>query len=83
MIFTSAIALLRQNAIQYANYALGKFINKEKTYWKDTVSSVVADHDARALGNELVPIKNFHTPGVILIQVSPLSLTKEWLAKST
>ncbi|WP_339720079.1 LTA synthase family protein [uncultured Paraglaciecola sp.] len=59
---------MRHKAIQYADYALGKFIDKAKTrpYWKDTLFLVVADHDARALGSELVPIKNFHIPGVIL-----------------
>ncbi|WP_293746735.1 sulfatase-like hydrolase/transferase [uncultured Paraglaciecola sp.] len=60
--------LMRHKAIQYADYALGKFIKIAKTrdYWKDTVFLVVADHDARALGSDLVPIKNFHIPGVIL-----------------
>ena len=60
--------MLRHQAIQYADYALGKFITKAKTqaYWQDTVFLVVADHDARAMGNDLVPIKNFHIPGVIL-----------------
>lgn len=60
--------LLRHKAIQYADYALGKFIAKAKTkpYWQDTVFLVVADHDARATGSDLVPINNFHIPGVIL-----------------
>ncbi|MDC2890277.1 sulfatase-like hydrolase/transferase [Psychrosphaera sp. G1-22] len=60
--------LLRHKAIQYADYALGKFIAKAKTqpYWEDTVFLVVADHDARATGSDLVPINNFHIPGVIL-----------------
>lgn len=64
----SSKELLRHKAIQYADFALGKFIAKAKTqpYWQDTVFLVVADHDARALGGELVPIKNFHIPGVIL-----------------
>jgi len=59
---------MRHKAIQYADYALGQFIDKAKTrpYWQDTVFLVVADHDARALGSDLVPIKNFHIPGVIL-----------------
>jgi phosphoglycerol transferase MdoB-like AlkP superfamily enzyme len=65
--------LLRHKAIQYADYALGRFIDKAKKqpYWQDTVFMVVADHDARALGNELVPIKNFHIPGVILNSGKP------------
>jgi phosphoglycerol transferase MdoB-like AlkP superfamily enzyme len=60
--------LSRHKAIQYADYSLGKFIEKAKTqpYWKDTVFLIVADHDARAIGTDLVPIKNFHIPGVIL-----------------
>ena len=35
-------------------------------YWKDTVFLVVADHDSRVLGQDLVPIANFHIPGLIL-----------------
>jgi len=60
--------LSRHKAIQYADYALGKFIAKAKKqpYWQDTIFLVVADHDARALGSDVVPIKNFHIPGVIL-----------------
>ncbi len=58
----------RHKAIQYADYAVGKFIAKAKTqpYWQDTVFLIVADHDARATGSDLVPINNFHIPGVIL-----------------
>ena len=60
--------LLRHKAIQYADYALGEFIDKAKTrsYWENTIFIVVADHDARAMGSDLVPINNFHIPGVIL-----------------
>jgi len=58
----------RHKAIQYADFALGKFIAKAKTqpYWEDTVFLIVADHDARASGKDLIPINNFHIPGVIL-----------------
>ena len=58
----------RHKAIQYADYALGKFIKeaKNENYYEDTVFLVVADHDARVYGNDLVPIKNFRIPGVIL-----------------
>jgi phosphoglycerol transferase MdoB-like AlkP superfamily enzyme len=56
------------NAVKYADYALGSFIKKARTsdYWDNTLFLIVADHDARVWGNELVPIKNFHIPGVIL-----------------
>lgn len=60
--------LMRHKAIQYADYALGRFIDKAKQqpYWQNTIFLVVADHDARAQGSDLVPIKNFHIPAVII-----------------
>lgn len=56
------------NAVKYADYALGKFIAeaKKQDYWKDTVFLIVADHDNRVYGNSLVPIHKFHIPGLIM-----------------
>jgi phosphoglycerol transferase MdoB-like AlkP superfamily enzyme len=56
------------NAVKYADYALGRFIAqaKKEAYWKDTVFLIVADHDNRVYGDSLVPIKKFHIPGLIL-----------------
>ena len=60
--------IARHKAIQYADYALGKFITqaKKEAYYQGTVFLIVADHDARVYGSGLVPIKNFRIPGVIL-----------------
>ena len=56
------------NAVKYADYAIGKFFEKAKSspYWKDTVFLIVADHDIRVRGDTLVPIEHFHIPGLIL-----------------
>ncbi|SFD14687.1 LTA synthase family protein [Massilia yuzhufengensis] len=56
------------NAVKYADHALGNFIRaaRQQDYWKDTVFLIVADHDNRVYGNALVPIKKFHIPGLIL-----------------
>ncbi len=56
------------NAVKYADHALGEFIDtaRNSAYWEDTLFLIVADHDARVWGNELVPIKNFQIPGLIL-----------------
>jgi phosphoglycerol transferase MdoB-like AlkP superfamily enzyme len=56
------------NAVRYADYALGKFIERARNseYWRDTLFLVVADHDTRVYGDALVPIDKFHIPGVIL-----------------
>ncbi len=58
----------RDNAAKYADYALGTFFDaaRRSAYWNDTVFLVVADHDSRVSGHELVPIGNFHIPGLIL-----------------
>ncbi len=56
------------DAIRYADLALGDYLDKARAapYWKDTVFLVIADHDARASGQDLVPIRNFHIPAFIL-----------------
>jgi phosphoglycerol transferase MdoB-like AlkP superfamily enzyme len=66
------------NAVKYADYALGKFIReaKQQAYWKDTVFLIVADHDNRVYGDNLVPIKKFHIPGLILgADIEPKRIT--------
>ncbi len=56
------------NAVKYADYALGKFIEKarQSDYWHNTLFLIVADHNSRVYGAELLPIKRFHIPGLIL-----------------
>jgi len=56
------------NAVKYADYALGQFIKKAKQsdYWDNTLFLVIADHNSRVYGSSLVPIERFHIPGLIL-----------------
>lgn len=56
------------NAVKYADYALGKYIEQARrsNYWDDTVFLVVADHNSRVYGSEIVPVDRFHIPGVII-----------------
>jgi phosphoglycerol transferase MdoB-like AlkP superfamily enzyme len=56
------------NAVKYADYAIGEFFKKAQAsaYWKDTLFLIVADHDIRVRGDTLVPIERFHIPGLIL-----------------
>ena len=56
------------NAVKYADHALGRFFEKAKKskYWNNTIFLVVADHNSRVYGNSLIPIKRFHIPGLIL-----------------
>ena len=66
------------NAVKYADYAIGEFFKKaqQSPYWKDTIFLVVADHDIRVRGDSLVPIERFHIPGLILgADIKPLRYT--------
>jgi len=58
----------RHNAIRYADWALGRFIEsaKKSNYWNNTVFLIIADHDAKAQGEGAVPVKAFHIPALIL-----------------
>lgn len=56
------------NAVKYADHALGGFFRKAKqsSYWDDTVFLVVADHNSRVYGDQVIPVDRFHIPGLIL-----------------
>lgn len=56
------------NAVKYADFALGQFIEsaRQSNYWENTVFLIVADHNTRVRGSNLVPIEYFHIPALIL-----------------
>jgi len=56
------------NAVRYADYAVGRFIDDARNshYWDNTVFLIVADHNSRVYGSEVIPVERFHIPGVIL-----------------
>lgn len=57
-----------ENTVRYADWAMGQFFERARAsdYWKDTVFLIVADHDARVGGANLVPIRHFHIPALIV-----------------
>ena len=56
------------NAVKYADYALGQYLDKARRspYWQNTVFLVVSDHNSRVYGAEFVPVERFHIPGLIV-----------------
>lgn len=56
------------NAVKYADWAMGQFFAtaKQSDYWQDTVFLVVADHDNRVYGDNLIPVEKFQIPGLVL-----------------
>jgi phosphoglycerol transferase MdoB-like AlkP superfamily enzyme len=57
-----------ENAVQYADYAIGRFFEEARKmpYYKDTVFVIVADHNIRVYGDDIVPVNMFHIPALIL-----------------
>lgn len=57
-----------ENAVKYADFAIGRLFElaKKEPYYKDTVFVVVADHNVRVYGDDLVPINMFHIPALII-----------------
>jgi len=71
----------RDNAVRYADGALGRFIERARKadYWDHTIFLIVADHDARVTGQargnsaagatdiaKIFPLEGFHIPALIL-----------------
>ncbi len=56
------------NAVKYADHALGGFFDKAKnsSYYENTIFLVIADHNDRVYGSSNVPIEHFRIPGLIL-----------------
>jgi phosphoglycerol transferase MdoB-like AlkP superfamily enzyme len=56
------------NAVRYADHALGAFLRRasESGYFADTLVLVVADHDVRVYGDDIVPIERFRIPGLLI-----------------
>jgi len=68
-----------KNAIKYADFAIGKFFElaKQESYYKDTVFVVVADHNIRVYGEDVIPVNMFHIPGFIISEsVKPMKYDK-------
>jgi len=56
------------NAMKYADYAIGKFFDlaRKENYFENTIFLIVADHNTRVYGDDIVPINKFHIPGLII-----------------
>ena len=56
------------NAVKYADFALGQFFRQAKSrpYWDNTYFLLVSDHDTRVFGAALVPINKFQIPALII-----------------
>ncbi|MEQ1801811.1 MAG: LTA synthase family protein [Gammaproteobacteria bacterium] len=59
--------LTHRNAARYADHAVGSYLDRAAAspYWASTLFTVVADHESKSIGTQLVPIFSFHIPAFI------------------
>ncbi|MHC4880171.1 MAG: LTA synthase family protein [Planctomycetota bacterium] len=57
----------RQNAVKYADWALGYFFREAKAheFYKHTLFVVMGDHGARVYGSQMFPLKSYRVPVVM------------------
>ncbi len=54
----------RHGGVQYADYALGRFLEaaRQKPWFSDSIFVVVADHCADSAGHMVLPVHHYHIP---------------------
>ncbi len=57
----------RRGALKYSDYAIGEFLAAagKKTWFKDTIFVITADHCANSAGKTEIPVSNYHIPLII------------------
>jgi phosphoglycerol transferase MdoB-like AlkP superfamily enzyme len=57
-------AQLREGAVKYTDYAIGKFLKdaSHKPWFNNTIFVIVADHCAKSAGKTDLPINRYHIP---------------------
>ena len=70
------------NAMKYADFSIGKFFElaKKEAYYKNTIFVVIADHNTRTYGKNLVPVNKFHIPALIIAPNVDKGITYDNLA---
>lgn len=70
------------NAMKYADFSIGKFFElaKKEAYYKNTIFVVIADHNTRTYGKNLVPVNKFHIPALIIAPNVAKGITYDNLA---
>ncbi|WP_316812503.1 LTA synthase family protein [Pedobacter heparinus] len=58
----------REAAVRYTDYAIGDFLKKvqKKSWYKNTVVIIVADHCAASAGKNEIDISKYHIPCIVL-----------------
>ncbi len=59
----------RDNAVKYADYALGRFLDQAQShaFYDNTVFVVLGDHGARVYGAQMFPLKSYRVPVLMIL----------------
>ncbi|NML19770.1 sulfatase-like hydrolase/transferase [Pseudoflavitalea sp. G-6-1-2] len=73
---------VREGAVKYTDYSIGKFIRdaSSKPWFNNTVFVIVSDHCAGSAGSVELPVTGYHIPMIIY---SPSRLTPQKFSKLT
>jgi phosphoglycerol transferase MdoB-like AlkP superfamily enzyme len=57
----------REGGVKYTDYAIGQFLKaaRGKSWFRNTVFIIVADHCASSAGATDIPIENYHIPAIV------------------
>ena len=58
----------RHNSVKYADFAIGELFRraKQEAYFENTIWIIVADHNMKTFGDDLIPVDKFHIPALII-----------------
>ena len=71
---------IRDGAVKYTDYAIGRFIREasSKPWFANTIFVIVADHCAYAAGKSALPVTGYHIP---LIIYSPANIQPQLISR--
>ena len=60
---------VREYALKYSDWALGRFFDQARTcdFYKKTIFVVLGDHGARVYGSQLFPMKSYRVPVLMIL----------------
>ena len=63
----SPLKQVREGAVKYTDYAIGKFLKdaRQKAWFSNTIFVIVADHCAGSAGSVKLPVTGYHIPMII------------------
>lgn len=70
----------RESAVQYTDFAIGRFIEaaKKKSWFKNTIFVITADHCASSAGKSVIDVSKYHIPWIIYAPyiIKPMKVTE-------